>query len=349
MKNMTKFKLIVIDADTPLFKAAKSVEQGFIIATNKKLNISKRFDNKSQLWGHHIKKEGGWLAEYNLTSKEKSLPEDWEIEECAELHKDVTNHLDTALMSFNGFVGKIKKWNLADDYLLCLGGDGNYRYDEAQYQPYKGERKDKPLLFHELKQKIVSQYSRRVVLANGCEADDVLGHYGWSNYLNYRKTGEWKYLLAYIDKDLDMIISPSINYNEVAPNIIYKAPEDCARAFCVQLVAGDSIDNIAGLPNFTKEIQDKYSLGKTRGIGVATAIRMLRTAQTPKEMYERVVEAYKSYYGESDIHEFTNFRGEELSWTWIDFLQDNAILLWMQRTKDERINMKEVLERMGVM
>lgn len=33
---MSKFELIVIDADTPLFQAAKSVQQDFIIATNRK-------------------------------------------------------------------------------------------------------------------------------------------------------------------------------------------------------------------------------------------------------------------------------------------------------------------------
>lgn len=346
---MSLFKLMVIDADTPLFKAAKSVQKDYILAKNKKLGIVKRFDNRTQLWGHHVKKEGGWLAEFNETGDEKSLPEDWVIEDCAELSQDITNHLEQAFMSFNQFVGKMKKSGLAEDYLLCIGGEGNYRYDEAQLQPYKGERKDKPLLFQEVKDKVVLQYGKRVILANGCEADDILSQYGWRNYLNYRKTGKWDVLLSHIDKDLDMVISPSVNYDDPVMEVVYRTPEDCARNFCVQLLAGDqSTDNILGLPNFTEDIQKKYELGKTRGIGVATAQRMLRTAQTPKEMYERVVEAYKSYYGENEIHSFTNFRGECLKWTWLDYLQDNAILLWMQREEGEKINIGETLSRMGV-
>lgn len=347
---MTKFKLMVIDADTPLFKAAKSVQTDYIIARNNKLGIEKRFANKTQLWGHHIKKEGGWLADFNSDRQEKSLPEDWEIEECAELSVEIKDHLDEAFISFNQFVGKMKKLELAEDYLLCIGGEGNFRYDVAKLQPYKGDRKDKPLIFQELKDKIVNQYGSKIVLANDCEADDILSQYGWKNFLNYRKTGEWDVLLAYIDKDLDMVVSPSIHYGERDLVVKYKTPEDCARCFCVQLLAGDqATDNIKGLPNFTADIQSKYDLGKTRGIGVATAKKVLETAQTPKEMYERVVEAYKSYYGKDKVHSFTNFNGEDLEWTWLDFLQDNAILLWMQRTKDERIVIKDTLVRVGVL
>lgn len=343
------FKLMVIDADTPLFKAAKSVQRDYIIARNKKLGITKEFDNKTQLWGHHSKKEGGWLAEYNETAVEKSLPDDWGVEDCATLAEEITDHLEVAFMSFNQFVGKMKKSGIAEDYLLCLGGEGNFRYDAAQFQPYKGERKDKPLIFQELKDKVVMQYGKRVVLANDCEADDILSHYGWKNYLNYRKTGEWEYLLAYLDKDLKMVVSPNVNYDDPLLKVEYNTPEECARCFCVQLLAGDqATDNIRGLPNFTEEIQQKYELGKTRGIGVATAQRMLRTAESPKEMYARVVEAYKSYYGEATVHTFVNFRGDELNWTWLDFLQDNAILLWMQRTEGERISIEYTLRRMGV-
>lgn len=346
---MSTFKLMIIDADTPLFKAAKSVQRDYIVARNKKLGITKEFDNKTQLWGHHSKKEGGWLAEYNETAVEKSLPEDWDVEDCAELSKEVKDPLEEAFMSFNQFVGKMKRSGLAEDYLLCLGGEGNFRYDAAQFQPYKGERKDKPLIFQELKDRVVLQYGKRVVLANDCEADDILSHYGWKNYLNYRKTGEWDYLLSYLDKDLKMVVSPNVNYDDPLLKVEYNTPEECARCFCVQLLAGDqATDNIRGLPNFTEETQRKYELGKTRGIGVATAQRMLRTAESPKEMYARVVEAYKSYYGETTVHTFVNFRGDELNWTWLDFLQDNATLLWMQRTKGERVSIEDTLRRMEV-
>lgn len=343
---------MILDADTPLFKAAKSVQTDFIIASNETLGIkNKRFKNVTEFWGHYKKKEGGWLADFNLKRMNDglspSLPEHWVVEEMAELSKDITGHLDCAFMEFNSFIGKMKRTNIAEDYILCIGGDGNFRYDVATYQPYKGTRKDKPLLFHELKQKIIQQYNRRIILANEQEADDVLGILGWNNYLNYRKTGEWDYVLGYIDKDINMIISPSFNYDDKDIEVVYKTPEECAKSFCVQLLAGDSTDNIAGLPNFTKEIQDKYSLGKTRGVGVATARRMLRTAEHPKEMYKRVVEAYKSYYGD-DVHTFTNFRGEVCNWKWIDYLQDNAILLWMRRHEGEMFSIKNTLLRMGV-
>ena len=44
-----------------------------------------------------------------------------------------------------------------------------------------------------------------------------------------------------------------------------------------------------------------------------------------------MVEAYKAYYGPRKNHKFTNFREDELSWTWKDYLRDRANMLWMYR------------------
>jgi hypothetical protein len=51
-------------------------------------------------------------------------------------------------------------------------------------------------------------------------------------------------------------------------------------------------------------------------------------------MYERVVEAYRTYYGEDEF-EFTSHRGEVSKRTWLDMLKENAILLYMLRDYKE--------------
>lgn len=365
-----QFELIIADADTPLFKAAKSVQEDYVVINFKRKGApfgideddpqwklvegkyTAEFPNKTKFYGQWQKKQGGWLAGFNAMRIEEGYSEltheDFDIEECTRLSDEIDDHLAYAVEKFDYFVGRLKKAVKAEDYLLCIGGSGNFRYDVAHLLPYKGERKDKPLLFQETKEAIIAKYKSHIEVVDDEEADDRLGQYGWENYKHFKKTGVWKYVLSYIDKDLDMILSPSFNYDNVEAGITYTTELDGARFFCAQLLSGDkSTDNIGGLPKFTDEIVEKYSLRKSKGVGKATALEFITDCETIKEMFERVVEAYKSYYGDS--YKFTSHRGEGMEYSWLDCLQENAVLLHMRRHKDEIINMESVLNRLGIL
>jgi len=346
------YELMIVDADTPIFQAAKFVQRDFIIATNIESGKKARFKNKTEFWGHHGKKEGGVLAEVNQKRIEKGLdpykPEDFEIEECAELNPDIEDHVQYGVEQFDYFVGKIKKHGFAEDYQLAVGGEGNFRYDIAQQLPYKGLRKDKPLLFSEIKEAILQKYRNKVVVVDGEEADDYLSKKGFENYKHFRKTGEWKWLLSFLDKDIKQVISPYFIYGDAEPEIVIPTPYDCAEHLCMQMLCGDlSTDNIPGLPNFTAEIQEKYSLGKTRGIGKANAMKYLEGAGTIKELFNRVCEAYKSYYGE-EKKDFATWEGKVVKWNWLDYLQDSAQLLWLRREDNEIYNIRDTLSRLEI-
>ena len=69
------YELIIADSDTPLFRAAKSVQQDYILATMP-WGETMEFENVTALWGHHVKKEGGWLKEYNLGNGIMGSPQD---------------------------------------------------------------------------------------------------------------------------------------------------------------------------------------------------------------------------------------------------------------------------------
>ena len=348
-----KFKLLVADWDSPLLRAAKSVQEDYILVTHNKSGHVKEFENKTEFYGHWKKKEGGWLRLQNdkrVQSKSKLLlVEDFSIEECVRLAPDIENHLEEAESSFDYSVGRLKKSVEAEDYKLVIGGEGNFRYDEAKQQPYKGKRKEKPLLFQELKELVIKKYKNKIIVVDGREADDYCGAIGWRNYLSYKKTGKWVICLAYIDKDLKMIISPSINYDDDKPEVKINTPFEAAKCYAVQLLCGDkATDNIPGLPNFTKEIQEKYDLTTTRGIGATSAENYLKPCTEVKEMFERVVEAYKSYYGE-ETQKYLAHTGEELDWNWKNYLQDNANLLWMHRRQDCKYNIfEDTLKPLGV-
>lgn len=348
MDKQTKFEKIILDGDTPLFRAAKSVEEDYVIVTSKADGTQREFKTLTEFYGHHSKKSGGQLEIDNLSNGTMLTHEDFEYEQLVRLKPSIKagKHLEKALESFHKFIGTLEKTGYADELEIAIGGSKCHRHGLANVLKYKGERAEKPLLFQEVREAIVDQYPVAIRICDGLEADDYLSIKGYESFLEYKKTGVWKYLLAFIDKDILMAISPSIDFYNLNKGIYYQTPAGGATCFASQLLSGDkSTDNILGLPNFTDEIREKYGLRKAKGIGKATALKLIEGCDT-KEQFRRVAEAYKSYYGDSD--KFTSWRGEELTYSWLDHLQETAYLIWMQRSEGDLIDMEEFLSKMGV-
>lgn len=346
----TKFKLLISDHDTHLFRAAKMVQEDYIVVTNKRTEESREFKNKTEFYGHWKQKAGGWLNEANTLLGVDVSPDDFDIEECVRLNPEIDNHLEEAEKNFDFTVGHTKKLADCEDYRLVIGGDENFRYDLAQELPYKGDRKEKPLLFGELRDLIVSKYKSKVIIAEGREADDYLSEVGIKNFTHFNRTGKWLYLLSYIDKDIKMVVSPHINPDKAKDGIVYNPPLDAARCYAKQLLIGDvSVDNIPSLPNLSAEFREKYGLRKGNGVGDVTAEKLLEPCTTPKELFSLVVEAYKDYYGGDEVHVFDNFRGDTLKWTWREYIVNRAKLLWMYRSQDYDYDiLRDTFEPLGV-
>lgn len=353
---MAKYECCYVDFDTVLYRAASTVQQNYIIVTHKAEGWKERFDGVSKFYGLGKSKSGGWIGEQNASREEQGLPlykaEDFDIEELAELKETPTEYKDIiewAMSRIDYTVGDIKKTCDADKYVLGIGGNSNFRYEVAHILPYKGKRKSKPLLFEELREAFISKYKSKVSIArDGMEQDDEISIKGWQSYYHFLKTGEHKYVLAFIDKDLNMVPCPHFNYDKCEDGISTPAIEDCAKAFCTQLIAGDlSTDGIQGLPNLSEDFAKKYGLPKPRGVGKATALKLLEDCKTPKQMYERVIEAYQTYYG-LEPFKFISWRGVESQRTWLDMLKENAILLHMMRKPNERYDIEETFKRMEI-
>lgn len=330
------YELTLVDSDTGLFRACKFVQEDFVVVKNNITEEVVEFPTQTSFWGHHGKKVGGWLAEENIKRDLLGLPaytpEDFTMSQVmSRLKPDIENHIEKAIENFDLFVGKVKAAGYSKDYRLFIGGEGNFRYAEAELIPYKHGRSDKPIVFQEVKERIIKKYKSKIILAYDVETDDKLSEWGWVNYQHYKQTGEWRWLLGYVDKDLKQIISPYYNpYDEEDKSITVPTPFDCAKAFATQCLMGDkNTDNIQGL----------------KGIGEAKAAKILEGATNPKELFERVVEAYKSFYG-IEKKEVEGHRGV-LNWNYLDFLQDSANLLWLRR-KDEKFCIGNFLDKLGV-
>lgn len=338
-KKQESFEKIIADWDTVLFRSAKSVQEDYIIVRHKELAWEERFPNRTEFWGHFKKREGGFLKKLNnlmgVCDLSDFSPDDFEIIDQSELRKGVKDHLEEAKRQFDFAVGKLKKLVNAKDYELVIGGEDNFRYEAAQQIPYKANRGEKPLLFKELRELVLSQYKGKITVCNGREADDYCSEKGFENYQHYLKTKKWKYCLAYVDKDLKMIVSPHINYDKEIESmkVVYNTPKEAAYCYCLQLLIGDKqVDNIPGVEKLTEEVRERWELGNVRGVGERTCKKILDTCDSVKELFEAVVFCYKSCYGEKK-KTFTTHRGEEVKWNWKNYLQDSAYLLWMHRNE----------------
>lgn len=188
--------------------------------------------------------------------------------------------------------------NNGDDYRLYLTGTGNYRTDVATIIPYKSKRPAKPIHYQAVRDYFVEFWGAEIV--DGMEADDKVA----IEYLNsYPENG----VLVSLDKDHLQI--PGLH---LCPKNLkaYTVDEvNANRAFWSQMITGDAVDSIQGLPKH----------------GPAAAERTLKDKTTWDEMYFTV----RDLYGR--VFESGCPRHDGSTIPWLDAFHENAELLYILR------------------
>lgn len=209
-----------------------------------------------------------------------------------------------ALYNVRSIVNRVKDELLCndDDLILYLSGPTNYRRSIAVSLPYKGNRDPdhKPVHAAEIKAMMRREYT--VITSDGEEADDKLGIDHYAEWLLHPDEA----ILCTIDKDLNMI--PGLHYNFVSGNRYYVSPEEAIWNFYLQMLTGDSTDNIPGL----------------RGIGPKRGEKALGpVGQDELSLFRKVEALYKEHgYGR-------------------DRLVEVGRLLWIRRNANEWWNPPE--------
>lgn len=204
-----------------------------------------------------------------------------------------------ALQSVKTFINKTCEdldLNPEFDLEVFLSDGRNYRHDIAVTRPYKGNRKadHRPTYEKEIRNYIRENFDTYV--AENEEADDLMG-------IRATELGPDECMIITLDKDLDMI--PGYHYNWVK-QVGYTISEDAAmKNFHIQVMTGDSTDNIPGLPM----------------IGPAKALKALHGAEKLDEQLEEVVRMYHTHSPKED---------------YIEYLKEQGDLVWIQRHKNER-------------
>ena len=190
---------------------------------------------------------------------------------------------------------------------VALKGEGNFRYD---IEPdYKGQRKvsnvDEAVVE---RRKDLNEYAYSLghFKSDNCEADDVV-----SIWAQQSLDAKEHYVIAHIDKDIDMV--EGWHYNFTKETLYYICKDQGYRKMCLQMLTGDSTDNIQGLV----------------GIGPKKAEKLLADV-SKADMLAKVQEAWEEAHPED----------------WQERLEVCWNLLYMRRTWDgfKRLTIKDTLE-----
>lgn len=139
-------------------------------------------------------------------------------------------------------------------------GHNNYRNKIAVTVPYKGLRTGiRPLFYYECREYLVNEWGFTIEYDQ--EADDALG---------IAQTEDT--CIITIDKDLDNV--PGFHYNPVRKDRYNLSNAEAYRNFYCQILTGDRIDNVLGLPN----------------IGPVRARKLLADADTNSAMWKVCVD-----------------------------------------------------------
>ena len=214
--------------------------------------------------------------------------------------------LKKAMEYYDRAVEEIQWETCSSKVFVALKGEGNFRYD---IEPdYKGQRKvsnvDEAVVE---RRKDLNEYAYSLghFKSDNCEADDVV-----SIWAQQALDAKEHYVIAHIDKDIDMV--EGWHYNFTKETLYYICKDQGYRKMCLQMLTGDSTDNIQGLV----------------GIGPKKAEKLLADVPQP-DMLDKVREAWEEAHPED----------------WKDRLEVCWNLLYMRRNWDgfRRLTIEDTL------
>jgi hypothetical protein len=196
------------------------------------------------------------------------------------------------------------------------GSHKGHRYAVARVKPYQGQRSSgrRPKNWEFLRQILENgDHGYPTEITSIAEADDLFGRF-------INEFGPENVVSHYDDKDMRMnpgwhltwkehhlFYVPPDTFNVVSGDKVYGR-----KWFWLQMLHGDTADNIPGLPKY------KNAKGALALCGPATAEKLLADCVNNTQAFSVVALLYQGFYGED--------------W-WVNMLEQ-AVLLWMRNDKN---------------
>jgi len=164
----------------------------------------------------------------------------------------------------NTLLDRIINFTQAEYAQIYLSDSTENCFRRKLFPAYKAHRtQPKPVHYDKLKEHLIVSAGAKICIEE--EADDVLG---------IEQSKESDSVICTIDKDLNQI--PGMHFNFVKDEVYEISPGEAEFNFYYQLLQGDRVDFIPGIPR----------------VGPKTATKLLEGAFTTEEYFTRCREAY---------------------------------------------------------
>lgn len=331
---------LVIDFDALLFKACCAVEKRSVKIINKITQEEFVRPNISSFWGRG-KSIGAELLEINKSRTTPYEKDDFIIADIQEVED-----FDIACSIVKGTIKKYCHHLNTTTWYGYVGGQGNFRETEATLIPYKQNRSEliKPLYYDQMKDYLVNTLG--VESVHNREVDDQISTDCYSAYRVWVKTKSNKDKIIGVVEDKDYRGNPGWFYY----------PERDFEEFLIEdfgsLVCDEGV--ILGQGRLWKYYQffgdktDGFSANYHSKVkfGDKSAYKALKDCHTDKMCLESIIQTYKMLYPEP--FEIVNFRGDLVEVNYFNMLQENILFAHLERWEGDRINLKTLLDNLGV-
>lgn len=313
-------ELVVIDGDLISYRSAAANERRTIKVTHKRTGKQKAFENRTE-FKEHLATKGFALEDYSIQ----------DVQDCDEL----PYALHTAKQTIKGICDSCE----CSNYIVVISGKDNFRMNIPLPTQYKSNRDEsiRPLQLADVKNYVLHKHPSVTALG---EADDLLAEYAYKGFKEKRKIVQ-----ATIDKDGLSNMGWLFNWTKMEKPIYIsglgelhyegKSVKGTGRKwFMLQSIVGDATDG--------------YKPTDLCGVkfGEKGAYKLLADLKTDKECWEATTELYKSWYPAPVTYKAWD--GVEYTKNYLDIMQMYVDCAHMQRWKNDRIVVTEVLDKLGI-
>jgi hypothetical protein len=314
--------IAIYDGDILAFRASAAVEKRTVKVTHISSDKSKVFDTRTQ-FKDFLKDKG---KEY--------IKEDYTFEDLQEAEP-----IANCLSILKNQIEKINDTLFADEFIIGVGGKGNFRDSLPLPKKYKGNREGgiKPIHLDAAKKYLIKYHNAIVV--NKHEVDDLLIYRGYE-YLDkgyipiivgvdkdsYSHSGLTMYNFTHENPELELI--PELGeLREVKSGIKGTG----LKFLAYQWICSDPVDNYCA-----------YDLSSIK-FGPKSAYKVLKDCKDEKEVIEAVINQFKTFYPEP--FKYKDWQGIEHDSDWKGMMQLYYQCCQMMRTKDDKLDSKEFISK----
>lgn len=319
-------KLVVVDADTLVYRSAAASEERSVLVKHLPSNREKIYKNRTK-----FKKE---MQEKNFEVN----PGDFTFLDIQE-PEPLANCLHTIKMQAQNIIDRFS----GAEVIFCCGEKDNFRLNLPLPEQYKSNRADtiRPVHLLEGKEFLIKKFKAQSAV--GFEVDDL------SIILAYDGKHKGRdVMLAAVDKDANQAVGLKLfdyanpekeivkvnNWHDIKLNEKKEFKSYGVPFFCYQWIRGDLSDHI--IP---------YKLAGVK-FGDTAAYNLLKDCKTATECLEKVVWQYQQWY--QNPVTYTAWDGKEYTKDWKDMLQLFFSAVYMLRSHNDKTTAEEFLDMYGV-